>query len=110
MTEDNEPGITGHRPVPIITATINSQTTGQNITEEVRYLIDQSDPSARRSGKQPRNRASPALPTILRDDTIRLEAAFLADRRSIEGWTKLHPRVNESTVDTIARVPNGHCC
>ncbi|MCB1237020.1 MAG: hypothetical protein KDM91_18270 [Verrucomicrobiae bacterium] len=114
VTEDNEPGIISVIDrVPIITATISQTDAGQNITEEVRYLIDQSDPSASDDPENSREIGVTVavLPTILPDDTIRLD---LRPRSSqivefIEGRTgNLYPRVNESTVDTIARVPNGH--
>ncbi len=113
ITEDNESGIISIIDrIPIITATVSETTAGQNITEEVRYVIDQNDASTSDDPTMSREIGVTVsvTPTILPDDTIRMA---LRPRSSqivefIEGRSgNLYPRVNESTVDTIARVPNG---
>lgn len=114
ITEDNESGIISIIDrIPIIVATVSETTAGQNITEEVRYSIDESDPSASDDPTMTREIGVTVsvTPTILPDDTIRMAlrprsaqiVEFIAGRSG-----NLYPRVNESTVDTIARVPNGY--
>lgn len=114
ITEDNEAGIISIIDrVPIITATVSETSAGQNITEEVRYLIDENDPSF--SDDPASNReigvTVAVTPTILPDGTIRMalrpRAAQVVELVPSPSGN-FYPRVNESTIDTIARVPNGH--
>lgn len=114
ITEDNEAGIISIIDrVPIITTTISETDAGQNVSEEVRYQVDINDPSATDDPTASREiGVSVAVtPTILPDNTIRMNLRPRSAQivEFIEGRSgNLYPRVNESTVDTIARVPNGY--
>ena len=114
ITEDNEAGIISIIDrVPIITATVSETSAGQNISEEVRYLVDENDPSF--ADDPAANReigvTVAVTPTILPDGTIRMalrpRAAQVVELVPSPSGN-FYPRVNESTIDTIARVPNGH--
>lgn len=112
IAEDNEEGLISIIDrIPIITSTISETTAGQNITEEVRYKIDESDPAGNPNDTREVGVSVAVTPTILPDNTIRMSlrprSAQVVDY--IEGPSgNLYPRVNESTVTTTARVPNGH--
>ncbi len=112
ITEDNEQGLISIIDrIPIITATVSETTAGQNITEEVRYTIDTSDPVGDPSTTREVGVSVAVTPTILPDGTIRMSlrprSAQIVD--FIQGANgNSYPRVNESTVTTTARVPNGH--
>ncbi|MCB1230045.1 MAG: hypothetical protein KDN19_07260 [Verrucomicrobiae bacterium] len=114
ITEDNEAGIISIIDrIPIIIATVSETTAGQNITEEVRYSIDEGDPTMAEDPSSTREIGVTVsvTPTILPDDTIRMalrpRSAQIVE--FIQGRSgNSYPRVNESTVDTIARVPNGY--
>jgi len=112
IAEDNEEGLISIIDrIPIITSTISETTAGQNVTEEVRYKIDESDPAGSPTDTREVGVSVAVTPTILPDNTIRMtlrpRSAQVVDY--IEGPSgNLYPRVNESTVTTTARVPNGH--
>lgn len=112
IAEDNEEGLISIIDrIPIITSTISETSAGQNITEEVRYKIDESDPAGNPADTREVGVSVAVTPTILPDNTIRMalrpRSAQVVDY--VEGPTgNLYPRVNESTVTTTARVPNGH--
>jgi type II secretory pathway component GspD/PulD (secretin) len=112
ITEDNEEGLISIIDrIPIITSTISETEAGQNVTELVRYKIDDSDPSGDPSTTREVGVSVSVTPTILPDSTIRMElrprSAQVVD--FVEGSNgNRYPRVNESTVTTTARVPNGH--
>ena len=112
IAEDNEEGLISIIDrIPIITSTISETTAGQNVTEEVRYKIDESDPAGSPTDTREVGVSVAVTPTILPDNTIRMSlrprSAQVVDY--IEGPSgNLYPRVNESTVTTTARVPNGH--
>lgn len=112
IAEDNEEGLISIIDrIPIITSTISETSAGQNITEEVRYKIDEEDPAGNPSDTREVGVSVAVTPTILPDNTIRMSlrprSAQVVDY--VEGPTgNLYPRVNESTVTTTARVPNGH--
>jgi type II secretory pathway component GspD/PulD (secretin) len=114
ITEDNESGIISVIDrIPIITSTISETDAGQNITEDVRYRVDENDPSASEDPSASREIGVTVAvtPTILPDNTIRMSLRPRSAQivEFIEGRSgNLYPRVNESTVDTIARVPNGY--
>jgi hypothetical protein len=77
----------------------------------VRYKIDESDPAGNPTDTREVGVSVAVTPTILPDNTIRMSlrprSAQVVDY--IEGPSgNLYPRVNESTVTTTARVPNGH--
>lgn len=111
ITEDNEEGlITIIDRVPIIVTTISETDFGQNISEEVRYRVDPEDSVELETTREIGVTVS-VTPTILPDNTVRM---LLRPRTAqivefVEGQTgNRYPRVNESTIQTIARVPNGH--
>ena len=112
ITEDNEEGLISIIDrVPIITATVSETTAGQNITEEVRYTIDESDPVGDPATTREVGVSVAVTPKILPDGTIRMSlrprSAQIGD--VVQGANgNAYPRVNESTVTTTARVPNGH--
>lgn len=112
ITEDNEEGLISIIDrIPIITATISETTAGQNVTEVVRYKIDDSDPTGDAALTREVGVSVSVTPTILPDSTIRMELRPRSAQvvEYIEGVTgNRYPRVNESTVTTTARVPNGH--
>lgn len=111
ITEDNEQGIISIIDrVPIIVATVNNNSAGSNVTERVRYRIDQDDPVDDPANTREIGVTMSITPTILPDNTIRMvmrpRTAQIVE--FIIGQTgNRYPRVSESTVDTIARVPNG---
>jgi type II secretory pathway component GspD/PulD (secretin) len=112
IAEDNEEGLISIIDrIPIITSTISETSAGQNITEEVRYKIDEEDPAGNPADTREVGVSVAVTPTILPDNTIRMalrpRSAQVVDY--VEGPTgNRYPRVNESTVTTTARVPNGH--
>ncbi|MCB1085821.1 MAG: hypothetical protein KDM63_02150 [Verrucomicrobiae bacterium] len=114
ITEDNESGVISIIDrIPIIIATVSETDAGQNISEEVRYRVDEDDPSASEDPAASREIGVTVAvtPTILPDNTIRMSLRPRSAQivEFIEGRSgNLFPRVNESTVDTIARVPNGY--
>ena len=112
ITEDNEEGLISIIDrIPIITSTISETDAGQNVTVQVRYKIDETDPTGSPIDTREVGVSVAVTPTILPDDTIRM---ILRPRSAqvVEYVTgpsgNLYPRVNESTVTTTARVPNGH--
>jgi len=114
ITEDNEQAIISIIDrIPIVTTTISETDAGQNITEDVRYTIDSADPTISDDPSRTREiGVSVAVtPTILPDNTIRMalrprSAQITEVLTGASGNT--FPRVNESSVDTIARIPNGN--
>ncbi len=111
ITEDNEQGIISIIDrVPIIVATVNNNNSGSNITEEVRYRVDIDDPVDDPANTREIGVTMSITPTILPDGTIRMvmrpRSAQIVE--FITGQTgNQYPRVAESTIDTIARVPDG---
>ena len=112
IAEDNEEGLISIIDrVPIITQTVTATSAGQNVSEEVRYKIDDSDPVGNPVDTREIGVTVAVTPTILPDNTIRMSlrprsAQVVEFVPSQSG--NLYPRVNESTVTTTARVPNGH--
>jgi hypothetical protein len=112
ITEDNEEGLISIIDrVPIITTTVSETTSGTNLSDEVRYSIDSSDPVGDPSTTREIGVSVSVTPTILPDNTIRMalrprSAQIVEFIQGSNGNT--YPRVNESTVTTTARVPNGH--
>lgn len=112
ITEDNEEGmISIVDRVPIIISTISETDFGQNISEEVRYRVDTEDAVGDPATSREIGVTVSVRPTILPDDTIRMllrprSAQIVEFVRGQSG--NIYPRVNESTIETIARVPNGH--
>jgi type II secretory pathway component GspD/PulD (secretin) len=114
ITEDNEQGaISVIDRVPIITTTINQSNDSTNITEEVRYKIDSQDKSIAEEPEKHREIGISVVvtPTLLPDGTIRMRlrprSAQIVEQ--IKGQSgNLYPRVTESMIESLARVPDGH--
>ncbi len=114
ITEDNEQGtISIIDRVPIITATVTQSNGTTNITEEVRYKIDDSDKSISEEPEKHREVGiSVAItPTLLPDGTVRMRlrprSAQIVEQ--IKGQSgNLYPRVTESMIESLSRVPDGH--
>jgi type II secretory pathway component GspD/PulD (secretin) len=116
ITEDNEQSaISIIDRIPIITTTTTANTSGGNptVTEEVRYKIDSADKSIDAAPDSHREIGISLVvtPTLLPDGTVRMKmrprsAQIVEQITSITG--NKYPRVTESMVETLARVPNGH--
>lgn len=115
ITEDNERGtISIIDRVPIITTTTNQGTSTSSVSEEVRYKIDTSDPSI---VDDPQNHREIGIsmvvtPTLLPDGTIRMDlrprSAQITDEVRSATTSNVYPRVTESMIESISRVPDGH--
>lgn len=112
ITEDNEQAVISIIDrVPIITSTATQGTGGTTTTEEVRYTVDESDPVGDPATTREIGVTVAVTPSLLPDGTIRLKmrprsAAVVEEVQGVTG--NVYPRVAESTIDTIARIPNGH--
>jgi type II secretory pathway component GspD/PulD (secretin) len=116
ITEDNEQAtISIIDRVPIITSTTVPGGNGSQpiVTEEVRYKIDQGDKTIDTDPDKHREIGISLVvtPTLLPDGTVRMKmrprsAQIVEKIKSITGNT--YPRVTESMVETLARVPDGH--
>ena len=112
IAEDNEEGLISIVDrIPIITSTVSETTTGQNVTDIVRYKIDEADPVGTPADTREVGVSVAVTPTILPDGTIRMvlkpRSSQVVEYIESKGGNK-YPRVNESSVTTTARVPNGH--
>jgi len=114
ITEDNELAtISVIDRIPIITSTTTASSTGPpTITEEVRYKIDSADETIDKSPEKHREIGISLVvtPTLLPDGTIRMKmrprsAQIVEQIVSVTG--NKYPRVTESMVESLARVPNG---
>jgi type II secretory pathway component GspD/PulD (secretin) len=111
ITEDNEKAsISLIDRVPIITTTTNQGTSTSSVSEEVRYTIDASDSTDPETTREIGVTIS-ITPSLLPDGTIRMHmrprSAQITD--SIEGASgNFYPRVSEATIQSIARIPDGH--
>lgn len=112
ITEDNEQAVISIIDrVPIITTTATQGTGVNTLTEEVRYVVDESDPVGDPSETREIGVTVSVTPSLLPDGTIRLKMRPRSAQvvEEVEGVTgNRYPRVAESTIDTIARIPNGH--
>ena len=120
ITEDNElANISIIDRIPIITTTTTgaagADAGGSNVTvtEEVRYKIDSGDPTIDASPDKHREIgiSLSVTPTLLPDGTIRMKirprsAQISEEIVSLAG--NKYPRVTESMIESIARVPDGH--
>ncbi len=116
ITEDNEQAtISIIDRVPIITTTTTQSSGSDNptVTEEVRYKIDTSDKTIDSDPDKHREIGISlnVTPTLLPDGTVRMKlrprSAQITDE--IETSTgNTYPRVTESMVETLARVPDGY--
>ncbi len=113
ITEDNEQGIISIVDrFPIITSTVSETTAGQNVSEEVRYKIDQQDPDAMQEPEKSREIGVTlsVTPTLLPDGTVRMKLRPRVAKivELITGQTgNIYPRVSESTAEAISRIPSG---
>ena len=119
ITEDNETAsVSIIDRVPIVTATVSQGTGTTQTTEEVRYLIDESDPANDPTRTREIGVTVSVTPTLLPDNTIRMAlrprtaqiVEFNEGAPLSEEMTRgnRYPRVAEATIETIARVPNGY--
>ncbi len=116
ITEDNEQAtISIIDRVPIITSTTTGGTGGSDviITDQVRYKIDSSDISIDSNPDKHREIGISMVvtPTLLPDGTIRMKmrprSAQIIDQ-VIGATGNKYPRVTESMLESLARVPDGH--
>ena len=117
ITEDNEQAsISIIDRIPIIITTTTAAGAGAanpTVTEEVRYRIDSADPTIDASPEKHREVGISLVvtPTLLPDGTIRMKirprsAQIVEQILSLTG--NKYPRVTESMIESIARVPDGH--
>jgi type II secretory pathway component GspD/PulD (secretin) len=116
ITEDNEQAsisIIDRIPIITQTSTVGGSTGTAQITEEVRYKIDTDDMAITEDAEHHREIgiAIVVTPTLLPDGTVRMKlrprSAQIAEY--IEGSTgNRYPRVTESMVESLARVPDGY--
>ncbi|SKA82379.1 type II/III secretion system short domain-containing protein [Prosthecobacter debontii] len=113
ITEDNEQGLISIVDrFPVITSDISNTAAGQNITDKVRYKIDSEDPSATEEPEKNREIGVTlsVTPTLLPDGTVRMKLRPRVAKivELIQGRTSnVFPRVSESTVEAISRIPAG---
>ncbi len=114
ITEDNEPAsIAVIDRIPIITTESTQNSSGGNptVTEEVRYKIDEEDSTDPETTREIGTTIF-VTPTLLPDGTIRLNMrprAASVTRLIVSPQTgNTYPEVRESTLTTIARIPDGH--
>jgi type II secretory pathway component GspD/PulD (secretin) len=113
ITEDNEQGnVSFVDRFPIITSTVVATASGTNATDEVRYKIDEEDPNAAKEPDKSREIGVTlsVTPTLLPDGTVRMRlrprVANIVDL--ITGPSgNVFPRVSESTIEGISRIPAG---
>jgi len=116
ITEDNEQAtIAIIDRVPIITGTTTASTVGQpTTTEEVRYKIDESDSTIDKEPEKHREIGISLVvtPTLLPDGTVRMRmrprSAQITDEVISATSRNVYPRVTESMLETLARVPDGY--
>jgi type II secretory pathway component GspD/PulD (secretin) len=116
ITEDNEQAtISIIDRIPIITSTTTPGTgnTPTIVTEELRYKIDTSDKSIDTDPEKHREIGISLVvtPTLLPDGTVRMKlrprSAQIAEYIKSLRTGNEYPRVTESMVETLARVPDG---
>lgn len=121
ITEDNEQAtISIIDRIPIITSTTTPGSAGvqPTVSEEVRYKIDQSDKAITEDAQNHREIgiSIAVTPTLLPDGTIRMKmrprSAQITGTVEGVGVAGLdgnsYPRVTESMVETLARIPDGN--
>ncbi len=111
ITEDNEQAtVSLIDRFPIITTTTTAGTGVSTQTEEVRYRIDESDPVGDPATTREIGITVAVTPQILPDGTIRIKMRprSAAVVEEVQGLNGVFPRVAESSIETIARIPNGH--
>jgi type II secretory pathway component GspD/PulD (secretin) len=114
ITEDNEQGtISIIDRIPIITATVTQSNGVSNVTEEVRYKVGTDDKSISEDPEKHREIGISLVvtPTLLPDGTVRMRlrprSAQIVEQ--ITGQSgNVYPRVSESMIESLSRVPDGH--
>jgi type II secretory pathway component GspD/PulD (secretin) len=114
ITEDNEQAtIAIIDRVPIITTSTTSGTTTTN-AEEVRYKIDEGDSTIDKEPEKHREIGISLVvtPTLLPDGTVRMRmrprSAQITEQIVSATTGNVYPRVTESMIETLARVPDGY--
>lgn len=112
ITEDNEKAsISLIDRVPIITSTTNQGTSTESVSEEVRYTIDSGDSTDPDSTREIGVTIT-MTPSLLPDGTIRMHMrprnAQITENIKSATTNNVYPRVSEATIQSIARIPNGH--
>ena len=111
ITEDNEKAsISLIDRVPIITTTTSQGTSTSSVSEEVRYTIDASDSTDPETTREIGVTIS-VKPSLLPDGTIRMQMRPRNAQITENIVTKsgnVYPRVSEATIQSIARIPDGH--
>ncbi|MES2657460.1 MAG: secretin N-terminal domain-containing protein [Verrucomicrobiota bacterium] len=115
ITEDNEQAlisIIDRNPIITTTTTASSGSDNPTVTEEIRYKIDSSDKAITEDPDKHREIGISLVvtPTLLPDGTVRMKmrprsAQIVEQIVSVTG--NKYPRVTESMIETLARVPNG---
>ena len=113
ITEDNEQGIISFVDrFPVITSTVTATAAGQSTTDKVRYKIDEEDASS--VDKPDKSReigvTLSVTPTLLPDGTVRMRLRPRVANvvELVTGKSgNVFPRVSESTVEGISRIPSG---
>ena len=117
ITEDNEQAtISIIDRIPIITSTTTAASGAANptVSEEVRYKIDASDKTIDTDPEKHREIGISLVvtPTLLPDGTVRMKlrprSAQIAEYIKSLKTGNEYPRVTESMVETLARVPDGY--
>jgi type II secretory pathway component GspD/PulD (secretin) len=114
ITEDNEQGsISIIDRVPIITQTQSGNGDTAIVTEEVRYKIDASDKAITDEPEKHREIgiSLSVTPTLLPDGTVRMKLRPRSAQivQEVVGQTgNVYPRVTESMIESLSRVPDGH--
>jgi type II secretory pathway component GspD/PulD (secretin) len=114
ITEDNEQGsISIIDRVPIITQTQSGTGNTAIVTEEVRYKIDASDKAITDEPDKHREIgiSLSVTPTLLPDGTVRMKLRPRSAQivQQVIGQTgNVYPRVTESMIESLSRVPDGH--
>ncbi len=113
ITEDNEQGIISFVDrFPVITSTVTATSAGQSVTDKVRYKIDEEDASSvdRPDKSREIGVTLSVTPTLLPDGTVRMRlrprVANVVEIVTGKSGNNF-PRVSESTVEGISRIPNG---
>ncbi len=113
ITEDNEQGIISFVDrFPVITSTVTATSAGQTVTDKVRYKIDEDDASSVDRPDKSREIGVTLFvtPTLLPDGTVRMRLRPRVANvvEVVVGKSgNAFPRVSESTVEGISRIPNG---
>lgn len=118
ITEDNDPALFRVvERIPIIEQEVTAGTTGvaPTIATNVRYRIDPSDPVDPANSREV-GVSIAVTPSSLPDGTIRMRliprvatiTRFTRVSTGIAGIFNEYPNVNETSVQAIARIPNGY--